>query len=217
MSYQFSIPELIGLATQGGINYNPALAVAVTSLLRIRDQDDYKIALKEATQIAIGYENVRVLDRKSYGESSVLPGMPLFQPLKLIGSDGIEDLLLESAIAEWDRSKNIVSTIVQGRDTSVDEFINNGDWMINVSGLLCSAEARYPLDQVLHLQQFMDLNTSIKIEHEVLNALGIYEIVVTGQKGPKTPAINCQAYSFSAKSTQPLPLIIKQNQNDNIF
>lgn len=217
MSVRFSIPEIIFANQVGGINYNPALAVAVNKLLRIRDQDDYEIALKEATQIAIGYESVKVYDRKSYGDSSVLAGMPLFQPLLLKGSDGVEDLLLESAVAEFERPKNIVTTVVQGRDTSVDEFINNGDWIINISGLLCYPGARYPLDQVLHLEKFMDLNTSIAIEHEVMNGLGIYELVVQSHRLPKTPHINCQSYSISAKSTQPLSLIIKQQPNETIF
>lgn len=208
MKYQ--IPELI-LQVGNSTNYNPALAVALNKLLRTRVQSEYEIALQEATQIAIGYENVNVVTRKDYGQSSVLAGMPLFMPLELKGVDGLEPLLLESAVVNPSRTKNIVETQIQGRDTSVDEWINNGDWIIQVNGILCSNEARYPIDLVQQFQKYMDLNTSIQINHEMLNAIGIFEIIIKDQKYDKTPHFNCQIYSFTCKATKPLPLIINEN------
>lgn len=212
---EFKLPELALIASD--VKYNPALALAVNRLINTRSEIEYQIALEEATKIAIGYENVTLYKRKDYGTSSYLAGMPLFQPLKFIGEDDLEDLLLESAVVEISRQKNIVSTDVQGRDTSVDEFINNGDWQISVSGIICSNEARYPLDETLEFQKFMDLKRSIKIEHEILNGLGVYEIVVTSQNYPKTPSINLQTYKFSCKSTKPLPLIIEDQSKDIVF
>jgi len=45
--------------------------------------------------------------------------------------------------------------------------------------------------------------------------LGIYEIVVLSQSFPKTPYWNIQTYSFNAKATKPLPLIIEDEPNSN--
>jgi len=212
---EFVLPELI-VANQG-INYNPALSVAINKALRTRNEEEYQVALKEATKIAIGYERVTLYDSKNYGESSFLSGMPLFQPLKLNAQEGIEELVLESAVTEWDRSKNIVSTNNQGLDGSVDEFINNGDYMINVAGILCYPGARYPLDQVLHFHKFMDLKKAVKITHEALNALGIYEIVMLSHKCNKTSHINCQSYSFTAKQSKPIELVSQQQPNSDLF
>ncbi|MCX8482864.1 MAG: DUF6046 domain-containing protein [Crocinitomicaceae bacterium] len=208
---EFKLPELAIFSSN--VRYNPALGVAVNTLLNTRSQEEYQIALETATKIAVGYENVTLYKRKDYGQSSNLSGMPLWMPLLLKGTDGIEDLLLESAIVEFGRTKNIVTTIIQGRDTSVDEFINNGDWNINILGMLCNNLPEYPMDQFLHLAEFCDLNKPIKIEHEILNKRGIYEILILSELNAKTPNINCQPYSITAKSTKPLPLIVNdQNQ-----
>lgn len=211
---EFKLPQLALLASD--VKYNPALSIAVNQLYNTRSQPEYDQALEEATKIAIGYENVTLYKRKDYGSSSSLAGMPLFQPLTFLGEDGQEDLLLESAVLELSRTKNIITTSIQGRDTTVDEFINNGDWQINVTGILCANEARYPLDELLEYQKFMDRNRSIKIQHEILNALGVYEIVILSDRLVKTPSINLQTYSFSAKSTKPLPLIINDKPEDTI-
>lgn len=212
---EFKLPELALLASD--VRYNPALSLAVNRLYNLRgDKIEYDIALEEATKIAIGYENVTIYKGKDYGTSSNLAGMPLFQPLLFIGEDGMEDLLLESAVMDLSRTKNIVSTVIQGRDTSVDEFINNSDWQINVGGMLCANEPRYPLDEVLEFEKYMDLNRPIKIEHELLNALGVYEIVILSEKLSKNPSVNLQVYQFSAKSTKPLPLIIQDKPEDII-
>jgi len=213
---EFKLPELAILTSN--VRYNPALGAAVNTLLNTRIQDEYDIALEEATKIAIGYENVTLYKKKDYGQSSTLSGMPLFMPLRLKGTDGLEDLLLESAVVEANRTKNIVVTVIQGRDTSVDEFINSGDWNISVSGMLCNNEAQYPMDLFLKLAAFLDLKKSIEIEHEVLNARGIYEIVILSENTiQKTAHINVQPYSFSAKSTKPLPLIIQDKPSPKFF
>ncbi len=205
---QFKLPEI--LAMSNGVRYNPALGVAINTMLNTRDSVEYQNALQEATQIAIGYENVKIYTKKDYGFSSNLSGMPLFMPLKLKGTDGLEDLLLESAVVEVNRTKNIVSTVITDRDASVDEFINNGDWQISVTGFLCNNEAQYPLDLLLKFEEFMSLKKAIEIEHEAMNAIGIYEIVVLSENPiMKTAHINVQPYAFTAKSSKPLPLIIE--------
>jgi hypothetical protein len=114
--------------------------------------------------------------------------------------------------------KNIVSTIIQGRDGSVDEWINNGDYIVNISGMLCNNVPRYPIDQLIRLEYFLSLNKPIKIEHESLNALSIYEIVVLNENPiAKTTHINVQPFNFSAKSSKPLPLIIQDKPNNQVI
>lgn len=213
---EFKLPELTIFTSN--VRYNPALGAAVNTLLNTRSQDEYNIALETATKIATGYENVTVYKKKDYGQSSNLAGMPLFMPLRLKGVDGLEDLLLESAIVEASRAKNIVTTVIQGRDSSVRELINNGDWSINVTGMLCNNEAQYPMDLFLKLSAFLDLKKPIQIEHEVLNARGIYEIVIYSDNSiQKTGHINVQPYSFTCESSKPLPLIIQDNPSETII
>lgn len=214
---EFKLPELVALSQ--GINYNPLLSTAINRMLNARTQKEYEESNYEATKIAIGYQNINVRSRKDYGQSSTLIGMPLFMPLTIKNTDDENDfMLLESAVVELSRTKNIVSTIIQGRDGSVDEFINNGDWNITVTGMLCLDGPAYPLNLVTKLEHFLGMKKPLKIEHESLNALSIYEIVVLSENPIiKSAHINVQPYSFTAKSSKPLPLIIQDKPNNQII
>src|SRR5690554_3703587 len=93
---EFNIADLAVISSN--IQYNPALGVAVNRLLSARSQVEYDVAMQEATQIAIGYENVQIYKGKDYGQSSYLPGMPLWQPLRFLE----HDTLIESIDKEMD-------------------------------------------------------------------------------------------------------------------
>lgn len=206
---QFKLQDLAIMATD--IHYYPGLANAVNAALHSRNKIEYKEALETATKIALGYSNVEVQSKKDYGTSSgYIPGMPLWQPVQLEDKETKKKLLLESAIVELSRQKNIISTVIQGRDTSVDEFINNGDWQISISGVLCQNQASYPLDLVNDFNEFMELNRSLTITHEVLTELDILEVVVLSYQLAQTPYINWQRYSITAKSTKPVVLRIQE-------
>ena len=205
MAQEFTLPQLIALS--GELNYRAGLGAAITGLLRnTNDALGYRKAVREVTEQVLGYTIPQLPERKDYGSSSSLEGMPLFQPL-LLEHEG-KELLLESAVIEFNRTKNIVVTEVQGRDESVDEWINNGSYQMNVSGILCDNTGQYPRAQVKSLAEFLNLNVPIAVTNEIMQLLGIYEIVILSDSFAKTPYINCQPYSFSAKSSKPLPLVI---------
>jgi hypothetical protein len=206
---EFNIPSLIYISQTMG--YIPQLGTAINRLITSRDKVEYDIALQEATELALGYEVTNFNEMKDYGvnPNATFGGVPLFQPLVLKGeTEQDDDLLLDSAVLSYNLSKNIVKTEVQGRDGTVKEFINNGDYVINFSGLLCEGTWSYPIRQVVEFDRFMKRKTPITVEHEVLNALGVYQIVVEGYDCPKTPNFNCQIYSFSAVSETPIQLQI---------
>lgn len=206
MSVEFSIPQLVAAAFND-YNYNPLLASAVNRLLRTRTKDDYNIALREATEALVGYEIPEVNAFKDYGpgDADRLSGVPIFQPL-VIGFDN-QSIQLDSAVVNISREKNIVVTNVAGRDGSIKEFINNGDFSISVSGLVSNNNWIYPIEKVSNLHQYLQRKSSLNVTHEILNAIGIYEIVITDYALEKTPYINCQPYSFNALSDDPVPLI----------
>jgi hypothetical protein len=210
---EYTVPQLIAMAS-GGLNYNPLLAISVNRLLRARSKEQYNVELKNVTDIVNGYESQIVNERKSYGQGAL--GMPLFQPLTIQSTEGIaNDLFLDSAVLQLQRTRNIVTTVVQGRDSSVKEFINNGDWMISVSGIICRVGWEYPLDEVLLFNEYMSLKRSLPIVHELLNSLGIYEAVVTDYAINETSFINCQSYSFNMLSETPIQLQINSLLNNS--
>lgn len=212
---EYSVPQLIAMAS-GGIQYNPALAVSLNRLLRVRSREEYNVELKTATDIVNGFESQTVAARKNYGIGQL--GCPLFQPMTIKAVEGqSDDLFLDSAVTSLSRTKNIVTTVIQGKDSSVKEFINNGDWSISVSGIICRLGWEYPMDDVIQFNAFMEAKQTISITHEVLNALGIFDAVVTDYTLDSTQHINCQAYSFQLISDIPLPLNIDRLPNRSSF
>ncbi len=203
---EYTIPELLKLYGLRG--YTPQLAGVVNRLLRPENELSYREAKREVTRQLMGYEQIQVRDIDETYKGDLF-GLPLFMPLILEGYDeGVEDLLLDSAIVEISRQKNIVVTVVQGRDTSVKEFVNNGDFQIKISGILSSDSVYYPKDELSNLHDFLTHKGSIKVVNEKLNELGIYEIVVTDYAFPPVAFENIQPYTISAVSDEPVELII---------
>lgn len=210
MSFQFTIPELLSMGSK--LRYNPQLAVAVNRVLNANSKVDYEIALREATAAAIGYEPKVLDEAKSnadYDKSNHFPGLPIFHPLIIKATEqGEKDLVLDSAVVTYNRQRNIVETVVQNRDTTIKEFINNGSWTFSVTGILCRNGNIFPRDLIVEWDRFMSKKQSLPIVHEVLNAIGIYEMVVKDYSMQPSPYINCQPYTFNAVQDTPIELQI---------
>lgn len=210
MANEYSISELMQIAGLRG--YTPKLSTALNTLLSTNSEIEYQKALKEASVTIKGYDNVELYDDtniKGHVESTFF-GLPIYMPLVLESVDGIEDYLFDSAFVEISRQKNIVITNVQGRDTSVKEFINNGDFTISVSGIIAQKTIGYPKDLVSQFNEFMSFKGSIPVVHEVLNMLGVNEIVITDYSLPADNLANAQQYSFNAISEVPALLRLEE-------
>lgn len=208
MGKEYTIPQILSIAGIQG--YTPKLAGAVNQLLNAKTDIEYKDALALATVEITGYNDVNIYeteDLNAYSGINHFDGLPIYMPLLFERIDGAsDDLYLPNAIIEVSRQKNIVTTQVQGRDTSVKEFINNGDYSISVKGVVANKKQGYPKNEVQELVKYFEAKKSISVVHEVLNMLGIYEIVITDYDLPSNPFVNMQAYSFSALSETPIEL-----------
>lgn len=221
MKKEYTIPELLGLMQVKG--YSENVTGAVNTLLNTQDKITYKEALEVATKEITGYKDVKFVEHNDSAKSfrndvtffnnggvdygTNIFGMPIYQPLILEGVKGVadgKDLVLESAIVEINKSKEIVVTKIQGQEKSVKEHISDGDWQIKVSGMISQMGPGYPLDQVKKYNAFMSLNEPLSITHEVLNMMGITEIVITGVEYPSSTFNNAQVYGFSALDDEPL-------------
>lgn len=189
MEIEFTIPEILRMS---GLVYSPSLGKKLNDLLTAPNEIYYKTALYEITQEIF------------YGDS-YFPELPKFLPLTINKNDIInEDLLLESAIVEVSNTKNIVSTAIQGRDGTVKEFISNGDFQVSIQGSFAFKGLDWPRDNVALLRQFMEAGMALKVTHELLNSLGIFEIVVTDWSLPKSSFVNIMPYQINAISDWPI-------------
>jgi len=207
MAKEYTIPELLGLVGIRG--YSPRLGSAINTLVTTENEIEYQTALQTATSEASEIYDYSEIG--TYSKSNHFDGLPIYMPLLFEELETTPaDYLLESAIVSISRSKNIVVTEVQGRDSTVKEFINNGDYDISVSGIICKNGIGYPKESVKEFTKFMVAKSSIKVVHEVLNMLGIYELVIMDYDLPNSPLINVQRYSFNAISETPIELRIEE-------
>lgn len=200
---EYSLPEILNKAGIKG--YSPRLGNAINTLLRTQDREEYNESLRAATKELTGYENIELYEEDNqYSPTTHFDGLPIYQPLLLQQVEATaDDLLLDSAVVELNRPKRIVVTELKGKDNSVKEFINNGDWQIKVSGILANRGVGYPKDQLRALEDYMSAKVAIPVVHEVLNRLNIYEMVVTDYAYPRSPFQNIQPYEFSCLSDEP--------------
>ncbi len=195
MNGEINIPNLLKYAGISG--YLPQLGAAINRMLRAEDASAYKAATKDAATAL-------------FFPGSIFADLPKFMPLLLKGFDGRDDLLLDSATLSFGTSKNIVTTKLQGRDGTVKEYIADGDYTINVKGILAYNGMRWPREEAVVLRDFLEAKTSLGIAHETLNAYGIYEIVITDYNFPESPYVNLVPFTFSALSEQKIELKIME-------
>lgn len=202
MSRNYTIPEILSIIGIRG--YIPKAATAINKAIQAKSELDYSQSLREATELIIG------LEAQDYGKSSFFEGVPIWLPL-LLQNDEIGEILLENAVVDLTRTKNIVTTSVQGLDGTVKEYISNGDWQITIRGIIAQKQYGYPKERYKQLLKFLQINKPIKVVNQWINDAEIYSIVITDYKLPYNPHINCIIYEFNALSDKPIELKINEN------
>ena len=140
-------------------------------------------------------------------------GAPIFKFSEVKLSTSNTELLLDTAILSISQSKNIVTTTLQGRDGTVKEYISDGDYEINIKGVLDSGNMFvYPESLVKRLKSICDIKGNIQLRSPFSEMLGITEAVITGYSFSQVPAgYNVQPYDITLLSD--VPLIIKAQQD----
>lgn len=81
------------------------------------------------------------------------------------------------------RTKNIVSTQINGQSATIKEWINNGDYAITLTIAVTSEREEYPEQRLKEIINICDINRTLKVENKYLNEiLKITRIVITGHK-----------------------------------
>lgn len=110
------------------------------------------------------------------------------------GKTTLEDLqenetleLDENVLIDTSRSKNIVSTQINGQNGTVKEWINDGDLQITLT-IQVWDDMDYPQQRLKEIKDFLKRNRALKIHNKHLNDEdGVTRIVVTGWRHtPKT-------------------------------
>lgn len=118
-----------------------------------------------------------------------------------------ERIVLSDAVAAVSRRKDIVMTQMVGMDGTVKEYINNGDYDINIVVGVSAKDGdaivdEYPSDALRELVGFLEASTALSVYSEFLDVFDINSIVVKSFSVSQDTASNYQSVSISAVSDE---------------
>ena len=120
---------------------------------------------------------------------------------------GTLELELPDAVAAVSRERRIVSTALTGRDGTVKEYINEGDWAVNlVVGVQAVENGEilddYPSEALRELRRLLDVKAAIEVQSEFLAIFDITKIVIKSYGATQMTEANYQALTISAVSDE---------------
>lgn len=125
-------------------------------------------------------------------------------------SGGVQGCFIESVLIEVSQQRNIVKTIINGRNGSVKEFINNGDYSLKIQGFFATQNPDvYPEEDVKVLVSYLEAPVSLKITNSFLNNyFNINQMVVEELKFEQVVGQrNIQFFTINASSDRPFEVI----------
>lgn len=118
-----------------------------------------------------------------------------------------ERLVMNDAVVAVSRAKSIVTTQLVGRDGTVKEYINAGDYQLSI--LVGVAAVRdgvivdeYPEDGLRELRAFLDGNTALQVHSAFLDIFDINRVVIRNYSLTQDTASNYQTLSIQALSDE---------------
>lgn len=182
-------------------------------------------ALKEKFYNADGDLSVRTNQELAQqegldGSSSGNFGLPVFDIVTFGGENGVRYKTTDGksiaigrldvgvALCTVNMTKNIVVTSIQGRNGTVKEYISDGDYQINIKGVIViNAQDAYPEFEVNVLKQYCDAPIEIPVACTYLNRFGIKNIVITDYSFEQSEGMrNVQTFTINCLSDNPIEL-----------
>lgn len=135
-------------------------------------------------------------------------------PLRLEREDG-EGLTFADAVASASREHRIVSTALTGRDGTIKEYINAGDWAVSIVIGLQHTEGgviadEWPGTELRELRKLLDSKEALRVHSEFLDALNIGRLVVRSHAARQMTEGNYQVVEISAVSDEDYEIFSKE-------
>ncbi len=118
-----------------------------------------------------------------------------------------EGVTLPDAVVSVSRERRIVSTGLVGRDGTVKEYVNEGDWSISIvvgvqgmeGGVMADV---WPEDDLRALRRLLERKESLRVQSAFLDVWGISRMVVKGYSAGQMTEGNYQVVNISAVSDE---------------
>jgi len=122
-----------------------------------------------------------------------------------------KDVVLESVLFTVASQKYIVETPVQGRNGTIKEYISDGDYTIDIKGVLTAPNGQSVRELIVPLIRALEAQIALNIESWYLTEIfGINNIVVYYYSFPQNAGgYSTQHFEIQCRSDVPIELIIK--------
>lgn len=120
---------------------------------------------------------------------------------------------LNDCIITVQQQKNIIKTVIQGRNGTVKEYISDGDYQVTLKGRIGSNKPdEFPLWEVSDLVSILERNSALEVESEYLRAcFGIYMLVIESYNMQRREGmLSEQEYEIKCISHLPVELTINE-------
>lgn len=166
------------------------------------------------TDIGVGGSDFEVIDlTEQIDEANAIGvlGNPVFSNLILTSQDGSLSLRIDTVLITVSMVKNIVKTKVSGRNGTFKEYISDGDYRVDIRGVLVSPNSQvYPRDDIQTLKDLAELPEGVQASSDFLNLFGVKNLVIEQFTFPQNEndGYNTQPFTIKALSDEPLELLI---------
>lgn len=129
----------------------------------------------------------------------------------------IAPFTFETSLIEVNQTKNIVRTVIAGTNGSVKEYMSEGDYIINLKGVIVGdvANQRPDVNILNSLVAYLKAPLAIPVTCTFLNELLINSVVIESYKlGQREGARNVIDIEINMLSDSPIELSVSANQRD---
>jgi hypothetical protein len=128
--------------------------------------------------VATSYMGTPVIDNLEFpaGSYVALDGTVIDYP----------SIRVDTVTFEVSRPKRIIKTHIQGRDDAIKEYVGNGDFAINCSGIISSSDNLFPEEDLRNLIKVFEVPQQVPIVSLFLNDMfEIFNIVIESYNVPQ--------------------------------
>ena len=213
------IIQSYGLAAVQTAIYKPQIDGLVTDATKGKDNT---ISVNDKNFVVPKPE---VFSNPSTGAQSDF-GTPVFSNLVLKAREYLDsegntvktfknDVVLNTVLFDVGQQKNIVTTAVQGLGGTVKEFISDGDYTLNIKGVIVGKQnGQFPLELAKDLHEALKMSAEIEVSSwYLMQVFGISNIVVTNfQYNQEMGRQRSVAFEIQALSDKPVEIRLKKLQ-----
>jgi hypothetical protein len=120
-----------------------------------------------------------------------------------------EGLFIDAVVMTVSQKKNIVKTPVFGRSGTFKEYIADGDFDVNIQGVLHNSARQAPDVAIQILRQICEAPASMRVASPFLEMFDIWDLVIENYSFSQEKAgkVNVQMFELSCVSDLPFELV----------